>query len=447
VLRALGRDARPLLEREAAVSAVRAEASRVVAAVQALCRAERSARRERASREARLAHRERRRALRPEGKHGPASCYCCQRRLSTPATAAPVLCAECVELNRRKRERTADLGGRGALVTGARIKIGYQVALRLLRAGASVIGTTRFPRDAARRFAAEPDFTSFAKRLELHGLDLRHLGAVERFVAELLGRAAPLDVLINNAAQTVRRPPAYYAPLVAAELDGDLPPDARALVAEVSHHERAGLAGGLALPALLTQLPLLPEDHLADPRLFPAPDAAGGAAPTEPLDLRAQNSWRLELGELEPVEAAEVLVVNSLAPLLLVSRLLPALRRSPHPWRFIVNVVGSEGSFAGGRKAPYHVHTNMAKAALNMLTRTEAASLAAEGIALSSVDTGWVSNEQPFPRAELMRAEGFVPPLSAEDAAARVLDPIFEAVSGGAVSHGQLLKDYRPRPW
>ena len=127
------------------------------------------------------------------------------------------LCPTCAALNYEKRFQTADLHGRVALVTGARVKIGYHAALKLLRAGATVVATTRFPHDAARRYAAEPDFADWRDRLHVHGLDLRHSPSVEIFCSQLGRELARLDLLVNNACQTVRRPPGFYEHLVAFE--------------------------------------------------------------------------------------------------------------------------------------------------------------------------------------------------------------------------------------
>src|SRR5690348_3962571 len=126
------------------------------------------------------------------------------------------MCPPCAELNFAKRNQTADLRGRVALVTGGRVKIGYQIALKLLQAGARVVVTTRFPQDAARRFASEPDFADFGGRLQIHGLDLRHTPSVERFCAHVVATETRLDYLISNACQTVRRPAAFYAHLLDA---------------------------------------------------------------------------------------------------------------------------------------------------------------------------------------------------------------------------------------
>jgi len=146
------------------------------------------------------------------------SCYSCKRRYRELHHFYSSFCPDCAAFNWAKRVQTADLTGRVVLVTGARVKIGFHIVLKLLRAGAHVIATTRFPRDAAERYAALPDFAAFSGRLRLHGVDLRDLPALEDFCALLLRECPRLDAIINNACQTVRRPPAYYAPLLPREL-------------------------------------------------------------------------------------------------------------------------------------------------------------------------------------------------------------------------------------
>ena len=144
----------------------------------------------------------------------PKKCYVCKAEYRLVHSFYDALCPPCAELNYEKRFQTADLRGRVALVTGARVKIGYQAALKLLRAGARVVATTRFPHDAARRYATEPDFPDWQDRLQVHGLDLRHSPSVEIFCS-LLGRdLGRLDLLVNNACQTVRRPPGFFTHLL-----------------------------------------------------------------------------------------------------------------------------------------------------------------------------------------------------------------------------------------
>ncbi|MBK7998463.1 MAG: SDR family oxidoreductase [Verrucomicrobia bacterium] len=117
----------------------------------------------------------------------------------------------------RKRTELADLRGRVALLTGGRVKIGYQAGIKLLRAGAQLIVTTRFPRDSAVRYAAEPDFKEWGHRLEIFGLDLRHTPSVEAFCRHLVPKYSRLDFIINNACQTVRRPPDFYEHMMERE--------------------------------------------------------------------------------------------------------------------------------------------------------------------------------------------------------------------------------------
>ena len=125
------------------------------------------------------------------------ACYCCKAPFSELHHFYAALCPACASLNFEKRTQTADLRGRGALVTGARVKIGFRVALKLLRAGATVVATSRFPADAAARYAAESDAEEWRDRLRVVGCDFRDLGAVEALCAavpELLG--CGLDVLV-----------------------------------------------------------------------------------------------------------------------------------------------------------------------------------------------------------------------------------------------------------
>lgn len=359
--------------------------------------------------------------------HRPARCYVCKAPYTLLDPFYHQLCPECAAVNRAKRDQRADLSGRTALLTGGRVKIGYQIALRLLRDGAErVIVTTRFPADAARRFAAEPDYRQWSGRLELVGLDLRNLPSVEAFAARLLAELPHLDILINHAAQTVKRPLAFYAHLLEGE-----GPGTPVLEASARYPRPAALPA--AADALASYFP---------PGQF---DAHG-----QQVDRRPENSWSAKLGDVDTLEALEVHLVNAVAPFVLCARLRPLLCRSPFPRRFVVNVSATEGQFGGGSKAPRHPHTNMAKAALNMLTRTSARELREEGIFLTSVDTGWVSDDSPLPKAERKReVEQFYPPLDALDGAARVYDPIARGINEPDAEPfwGVFLKDYTPHPW
>jgi NAD(P)-dependent dehydrogenase (short-subunit alcohol dehydrogenase family) len=355
----------------------------------------------------------------------PRACYVCKSDYRRVHSFYDSLCPPCAELNWQKRHQRADLSGRVALVTGARIKIGYQAALMLLRAGARVVATTRFPVDAAQRYAREPDFDSWRDRLTLEQIDLRDVPGVERLARHLGDTLPSLDLLINNAAQTVRRPPAFYRTLVEREDAALLPAHVRPLLA------------GATRPT--TQL------QLADD-----PDFPRGLVDLDDqqADLRHHNSWRLTAADVSTVELLEVHLVNAVAPFLLVARLKPLMLRREARDKHIVNVSAMEAQFARNKKTDKHPHTNMAKAALNMLTRTSAADYQRDGIFMNSVDTGWITDEDPLHHvARKQVVHDFHPPLDAIDGAARVLDPIFVGYASGDHPWGLFLKDYKPVAW
>ena len=321
------------------------------------------------------------------------------------------------------------------------------IALRLLRDGAHTTVTTRFPNDAVRRFAAMPDSDRWLHRLDVVGIDLRDPAQVLRLADEVAARG-PLDILINNAAQTVRRSPASYGPLIEAEshpLTGDHLPRPLVLggVGRQALESSDALDGNALTPEMLTSLALTTGSaSLERVRAGTAVDA-GGLLP----DLAADNSWTDRIGDIEPVEMLEVQLCNVTAPFLLVDRLRPALAASTARRTYIVNVSAMEGVFGRGYKGPGHPHTNMAKAALNMLTRTSAQEmLETDGILMTSVDTGWITDERPHPDKERMAEAGFHAPLDLEDGAARVYDPIVRGERGEDV-HGCFLKDYAPAAW
>ncbi len=401
-------------------------------------------------------------AAQPRESVEPKHCYVCKQKYSAIHFFYDQLCPTCAAFNYAKRTELTDLRGRVALLTGGRVKIGYQAGLKLLRAGAELIVTTRFPRDSATRYAGEPDFGEWGHRLQVYGLDLRHTPSVEAFCQELGATRTRLDFIINNACQTVRRPPEFYAHMMAGETAAlhDMPAHVRALVGHYeglrSAHILPGtdalaVAGqGTSLPGLtrtaeLSQLPLLPEELLAQSHLFPAGRLDQDL---QQVDLRERNSWRLLMAEVPSVELLEVQLVNAIAPFILNARLKPLMLRTPERDKHIVNVSAMEGQFYRNFKTTRHPHTNMAKAALNMMTRTAATDYHNDGIHMNSVDTGWVTDEDPAElAAKKVLEERFHPPLDIVDGAARIVDPIISGINSGQHVWGQFLKDYRPTDW
>jgi NAD(P)-dependent dehydrogenase (short-subunit alcohol dehydrogenase family) len=503
------------------------------------------------------------------------SCYVCKTRFRELHHFYDQLCPSCATLNWTKRHQQADLTGKVAVVTGSRVKIGYQTCLKLLRAGCTVIATTRFPNSAAHNYQAEPDFIQWHHRLQIYGLDLRDVTGLEAFTRFLKVQlqTTGLDILINNACQTVRRPTAYYLPLTHQEeslwtqanamhkalLTGCLAFERvrRQLVLDHHHHQQqqhdeqlqdhhsqsqhqqrkqksilqqpmielednptittprgGGEAGmtrlmntnpdadnssfvhvapqkdpmetmvttiqnkeeevtssavtttttttttttpfetrGISHSAAMSQMVVLPDDvGINDAILPPGVTDING----QQLDLRTTNSWLLTMEQVSTPEVMECMFINAIAPFVLNSRLKPLMTLHPTTGcrddRYVINVSAMEGKFYRYKMAN-HPHTNMAKAALNMMTRTSAEELAKKDrIFMNSVDTGWINDENPLERAhKTAQTNLFQTPIDEIDAAARILDPIFVGVNGGPdlkeKDYGKFLKDYRETEW
>lgn len=373
-------------------------------------------------------------------------CYVCkeQRDDAPPHHFYDSMCYACGEFNYNKRSQTADLRGRVAMVTGGRIRIGFEVAIKLLQAGARVAVTTRFPADALLRFSQHPEFEVWRDRLRIYALDLRFLREVEEFAQEFTTRYERLDVLINCAAQTIRRPSAFYAPQRFLETMSRACLPHPETIAEPPHKLAIWDAQQAAIEDKSEK------DQMA--KYFPQNRFDEH---NQPLDLRPQNSWSAGLCDISTVEVAEVHAVNCIAPFVLIRGLTPLMERTrkmlqqefksptdPVPWCWIVNVTAMEGK-KDCLKPVRHPHTNMAKAALNMLTQTSAPQYASKGILMSATDTSWNTVESPC--ADQLGE--FQAPLDEVDGAARILDPVFRGINEHWIEFGRFLKDYHPTTW
>ena len=313
------------------------------------------------------------------------NCYICKLKFRTLHFFYDRLCPCCAQLNFEKRVQTADLSNRVALVTGGRLKIGFRVVLKLLRARCFVIVTTRFPMDCLLRLKDEKDFEQWKDRVHIYGVDFRYTPLIEGFTSMLIAKYPRLDFLINNACQTIQRTKDFYQHLIHNErlVSYSLLPADQQSIVDGNRQFYEELFPQLSHE---TALPLLNASHSTSQVCSIPFDSH-----QQPIDFRSNNSWMLHLDELNSNEIQEVFAINTLAPFLLNGK-LKVLMAEKHPEpasvKFIINVSAMEGSFSRRNKTDRHPHTNAAKAALNMMTRTSASDYRKSNIYMLSVDTG-----------------------------------------------------------
>lgn len=376
-------------------------------------------------------------------------CYICHKNLTSENIHFNYkrMCKTCGEINIHKREELANLFGYTALVTGGRVKIGYETALKLLRSGAFVIVTTRFPVDAVQRYSKEVDFYNWYRRLRIFQIDFRQLQNLFELVQYVDNELKYLDILINNAAQTVRHSYSYYEELFKAENDNykSLSNELKSLIVW-SHEEKSFESLQQSFDMLLPIAPL----KLKDGNNINHLEKYSHKELTQDYINKMsfyKNSWTSKACDISLVEMLEVQLINVTTPFFLCTSVRHLMQASPHIYKYIVNVSAMEGKFNKVNKNSFHPHTNMAKASLNMLTRTSAQDFLSDGILMNSVDTGWITDENPDWIKQKNEKKGLIPPLDAKDGASRLCDPIFSSINKGFHEYGCFLKDYNRTEW
>ncbi|MBJ2125081.1 SDR family NAD(P)-dependent oxidoreductase [Flavobacterium sp. IB48] len=356
----------------------------------------------------------------------PKNCYACNRSYKLAHSFYTRLCPECAEENYEKRFQNIDLKGRNVILTGGRVKVGFATALKLLRNNANVVLTTRFPALALEQFMQENDFENWKDNLIIYGLDLRNLNAINEFISFYKSKFESLDILVNNAAQTIKYTDEYYQPLIRKEEN---------LLDEFKSDIKL-IANKTPVAAEIKAL-----EYGFEEKTEIALSRFG-----QPIDNREKTSWNSTLEEISMYELVEVNLINQIAPYFLIKELKPLFFNSEFNERFIVNVTSSEGIFSYTNKTIFHPHTNMTKAALNMMTLTSAKEFAEDSIYMTSVDVGWISTGAKESLRKKQFEEGYIPPLDSVDGASRIFDPIFQGINGKSI-FGVLLKNYKVTNW
>lgn len=370
-------------------------------------------------------------------------CYVCRREQMYMHTFYSQMCVECGDINFQKRMQTVGIRDRIAIVTGARIKIGFETTLKLLRAGGTVIATTRFPSDAFVRFREEEDFPIFKPRLFIEFMDLSSLESIRRFIHAMKLKFSRIHILINNAAQTIRRETSFFQRELSLEHQA-IPGMEESVDRLIEDNKAHRMAHYARQSIATTPVKQVTDSHLSKQVILPNKIDEYG----QPFDSTQEiNTWILKMEQVGLEECLEVHWINSIAPFLLIQQLLPLMKTDiTHEKGHIINVTSMEGSFSKYYKSGSHVHTNMAKASMNMITRTLGLIFKKKhNILMNSVDTGWIDCMTPqhesFSRGPL--------PLDSVDAAARVLDPVFSYYMSPATSHRSAVfyKDYMVGEW
>ncbi|KAH0787655.1 putative oxidoreductase [Histomonas meleagridis] len=301
-------------------------------------------------------------------------CYGCGTFARTPHPVYPFSCIRCGELFKENRMYSCPLPNQVSVVIGCRTKLGHQVTLKLLRAGSIVIGTSRYPQQTYELFKGYEDSQEWLHRLEIYdkGLDLDNSNLkslFEEFKRFIENKHESVTNVIFCAAQTIRVREKQRDEVKSSTQETNRYGDAKFVKSEFT------------------------------------------------------NTWCMNIYDICQEEMEELMRINAIAPALFFQTMIPLMKKSKTAPYFIT-VHAREGNFSIS-KNDKHIHTNMAKAALHMLTRClpEAKLMTDNGIPFSihGCDPGWISVDEYYEK----NRPWIVPPIDEVDGAARILYPIF----------------------
>lgn len=358
-------------------------------------------------------------------------CYDCKKgyNMTFILSGYPDLCFACGIKNYKKKNTPVNLSNMTAYVSGARHKIGFETVLMLLRYGAKVIASTRFPNAAWYNYKGEPDFENWKDRLEIIRCDFTQINEVSFLIDHL--KKSKINILINNACQTVKSTDLYLQK--ALQLETILGGDSKYANKMIENVNMTTQITTIDNQQFIIKSPQWTDLAIVSEQISNADIKLNQFKDIEDLTMKDNSTWYKTMDEVGMAEILQVNAINQVVPTMLVNQLKPVME---YP-KFIINVTAVEGQFQSNKINGHHPHTNMCKAGINMMVRTMGTEKEKD-FYIYAVDPGYVSGVDPFKDKY---------PLKPIDGASRILDPVIRWIKNDPIESGVKLKDFKISPW